>query len=436
MVATRWTSGLMGNSNAAAGLSYYLKADNAALEICSTRQTPCPEFSGTVTKAGLDAGSAAFRVLCDGIEIEACSSSLRLEIDQAVVTLRDDDGPRIGNVRIDDDGQQSGHLRLRFDADDRGGGLHQLVVRVDSSPPTVSPLGGPACLDADPTNDDPREFTVPVPCPLALADVPVEVDVNRAGYGEHRVDVAVVDAAGNVTPVTSASITVPTDRVLDRGAWNGSDASEAARLSARWTAAPTPTLRSRFGRTQRILGRLVNAEGTGIGGARVDVGSLTTSPGARLLAKQPLTTRPDGSWSLSLPRDVSSRELTFGYRSHVNDRVPVATAKLGLRVSAGIRFVVAPRLSAVGRTIALSGRVLGGPLPQRGKILVLQARSPGGRWVPFATIRTRPGGAFASRYRFKQPGAALYQFRAVSPYEAAYPYAAAASRSVRVRKLY
>jgi hypothetical protein len=323
---------------------------------------------------------------------------------------------------------------VRIDAQDRGGGLLQLVVKVDSSPARLTPLGGPACTDVDPTDADPLEFTEPVPCPLSLSDVPVAVDVNGAGHGVHRVDVAVVDAAGNSTAVTSVSVTVPEDRVLDRGAWNGAAATEAVRLSARWAGSADATRRARFGQSHRVGGVLVNDQGTGIGGATIDVSSLVAAPGARPLAKRPVTTRPDGSWSMSVPGDVSSRDLTFSYRSHVNDRVPAASARLRLRVAAGIRFDVRPRTSAVGRAITLAGRVLGRPLPVRGKILVLQARSGGGRWLPFATIRTTAGGAFTTHYRFKQPGVAVYQFRAVSPFEAAYAYTSAVSKVVRVRK--
>lgn len=308
------------------------------------------------------------------------------------------------------------------------------LTSIDGGTPRPTPLGGAACADADPTNANPLEFTEPVPCPLSLTDVPVAVDVNSAGHGVHRVDVAVVDAAGNETAVASASVTVPEDRVLDRGAFNGTAATEAVRLSARWVGSPDTTRRARFGSGHRISGVLVNDRGVGIGGARIDVTSLIAAPGARALGKTPVLTRADGSWSMALAGDLSSRDLTFSYRSHVNDRVPGASAQLRLRVAAGLRFDVQPRASGVGRSITLSGRVLGRPLPARGKILVLQARSGRGRWVPFATIRTTGGGAFTTRYRFRQPGAAVYQFRAVSPFEAAYPYTSAASKVVRVRK--
>ena len=53
----------------------------------------------------------------------------------------------------------------------------------------------------------------------------------------------------------------------------------------------------------------------------------------------------------------------------------------------------------------------------------------------FNVIRTDRPGRFHSTYRFQQPGAATYRFRALSLAEAAYPYMAGGSNVVRVRKL-
>jgi hypothetical protein len=49
-------------------------------------------------------------------------------------------------------------------------------------------------------------------------------------------------------------------------------------------------------------------------------------------------------------------------------------------------------------------------------------------------VRTDGAGRFRSRYRFQQPGAAVFRFRALSLSEAAYPYLAGGSNVVRVRK--
>jgi hypothetical protein len=62
------------------------------------------------------------------------------------------------------------------------------------------------------------------------------------------------------------------------------------------------------------------------------------------------------------------------------------------------------------------------------------ARASRGAWVRFNVVRTDRGGRFRAIYRFRQPGAALYRFRALSLSEAAYPYLAGGSNVVKVRK--
>ena len=125
--------------------------------------------------------------------------------------------------------------------------------------------------------------------------------------------------------------------------------------------------------------------------------------------------------ALVLPRDVSSRDVTFAYRSHVNDTIASATASVRLRVRAGLRLAIHPRRAKQGQAIRFSGRLLGGPLPRGGKQVVLMARASRGAWVRFNVVRTDRRGPSARVYRFQQPGAALYRFRALSLSEAAYP---------------
>jgi hypothetical protein len=221
-----------------------------------------------------------------------------------------------------------------------------------------------------------------------------------------------------------------------RGAANGDGASDQARLSAHWGMRGSRTrLVSAFGRSHVVRGRLRAQDGAPISNAVVDVVSKTTAVNARELVKRNgPRTASDGSWRLVLPRDVSSRELTFRYRSHVSDTIPTATATVHLRVRAGLRLKIHPRHARRGQAIRFDGRLLGAPLPRGGKQIVLMARASRGGWVRFNVIRTDRGGRFHTIYRFQQPGAATYRFRALSLAEAAYPYAAGGSNVVRVRK--
>jgi hypothetical protein len=73
-------------------------------------------------------------------------------------------------------------------------------------------------------------------------------------------------------------------------------------------------------------------------------------------------------------------------------------------------------------------------MPRGGKQVVLVARASRGVWVRFNVVRTDAAGRFRARYRFHQPGPALYRFRALSLAEAAYPYLAGGSNVVAVRE--
>jgi hypothetical protein len=252
------------------------------------------------------------------------------------------------------------------------------------------------------------------------------------------------DAAGNRTlifgPVVrdiaaTGAIGPGSDPAL-RGAANGDGASDRAVLSAHWGRRGQRTrLVSRFGRTHVVRGRLRARDGAPIANAAIDVVSRTTANNARELGKRNgPRTRSDGSWYLVLPRRVSSRDLTFRYRSHVNDTIPTATATVRLRVRAGLRLAIHPRVARRGDVIRFDGRLLGGPLPRGGKQIVLMAHASGGAWVRFNVVRSGRQGRFHARYRFQQPGVARYRFRALSLAEAAYPYLAGGSNVVVVHK--
>ena len=84
----------------------------------------------------------------------------------------------------------------------------------------------------------------------------------------------------------------------------------------------------------------------------------------------------------------------------------MVTRTLTLSVRAGVSLAVTPRTTSVGRSIHFSGRLRGGPIPTGGKLLVLEARSPGGAWLEFDVIRSEARGRFHASYRFKFPGPA------------------------------
>jgi hypothetical protein len=142
-------------------------------------------------------------------------------------------------------------------------------------------------------------------------------------------------------------------------------------------------------------------------------------------------TNANGRFTMGVPADASSRTLRFEYSADV-DSPPVVTKSLTLTVRAGVALRIAPRTTSVGRSIRFAGRLRGGPIPRGGKPLVLEARSPGGRWLEFDVVRSDAYGRFRASYRFKFPGPAEYQFRVLCEAEADYPFATGASEVVGV----
>ncbi len=220
---------------------------------------------------------------------------------------------------------------------------------------------------------------------------------------------------------------------LERGPTNGANASDQATLSAHWTRTRKAAFTSRYGARDQITGRLTSASGQAISGAMLDVFQTPASQGAKAAQLAGVRTGSTGSWTLTLPTDISSCVLRLEYRSHVDDTVPVATAALTLRVHAGIALRIAPHVASVGRRIVFSGVLHGTPIPEGGKQLVLEASS-GGEWIQFDTVSTNAKGRYRASYRFKFPGPVTYRFRVVSRYEADFPFLGGASNIVVVHE--
>lgn len=318
---------------------------------------------------------------------------------------------------------------VAFTASDPGSGVYEAVFSVDGQvvQSTVVDEDGGRCRNAGQTTDGLQAFLYVQPCPASV-NADVGFDTTRVSNGEHHLVVSVIDAAGNAATVLDRNVTIYNPP--PPGGPNGTNASAQATLSVGWAAARGARLSSGYGRAQTIAGRLTGAGGVPIGAAQVQVLSTPDYAGARTATASVLT-EADGRFVLRVPAGSSSRRLRFEY-SAAFDAPPVATSTLTLSVRAGVSLTIAPRTASVGRGIRFSGRLLGGPVPGGGKLLVLEARSPGGAWLEFDVIRSDARGRFHAGYRFKFPGPAEYQFRVLCEAEADYPYATGASNVVGV----
>jgi hypothetical protein len=323
---------------------------------------------------------------------------------------------------------------LTFTASDPGSGVYEAVVTVDGqvvASPVLNANGG-HCHEVGQSADGRPAFLYVQPCP-GSASADVKLDTTRLTEGAHHLVVSVIDAAGNSATVLDREITVANPpQACEPGAPAGVSASAQATLSAGWRHTKRQRLTSRFGRAETIVGQLTGPRGAPIAGATIDLVATPTFQEATLVQMAGVQTAPDGRFSVRLARGISSRTLCLAYRPPGG--AASLTRTLVLSVRAGVAMTVSPRATSVGHEIVFHGRLLGGPVPPAGKQLVLEARSPGAAWIEFSVIRTGPRGRFHGSYRFRFPGPADYQFRAVSEPESDYPFAAGSSNVVGVHE--
>jgi len=177
------------------------------------------------------------------------------------------------------------------------------------------------------------------------------------------------------------------------------------------------------GRAVRISGRLSDG-GRGLSGARLAVTELFDR-GSRP-ARRESSVRTDGTGRFSLRlRPGPGRRVKLLYpgsltRSRASGRV-IRLQSRG-RVSLSLR----PRTLRNGNVVRMKGRVTapGALMPARGKLIAIQYFDPArSRWRPVELIRSRPGGTFSFRYRFRTIASAQrIIFRAAAPAEAGWPY--------------
>jgi hypothetical protein len=339
----------------------------------------------------------------------------------------------------------SGTADLTFTAQDPDGpGVYRVIVDLDGTQvyQGTPDTNGGRCASIGTNASGVGEFLYAQPCKQDVAvDVPIET--TRFADGQHQLKVTVQDAAGNTAVVYDETISIanpsaptgtpigPGSPLALRGSANGTNASDQAKLTARWESTTKATHTSRYGQADSVTGRLTTTAGQPISGALLDVTATPADQGARAASLASVRTGPTGAWTLTLPKASPSSALRFAYRSHVNDTIPVATVALTLRVRAGIALRIAPHVTSVGHRILFSGVLRGAPIPSGGKQLVLEASS-GGEWIQFDTITTDAKGRYHASYRFKFPGPVSYRFRVYVPHEADFPFLEGTSNVVGV----
>lgn len=365
----------------------------------------------------------------------------------------------------------AGTVDLAFHASDSGSGVYQAVFTVDGAEVGRTVLDSSSrCHDVGQTTDGLPAFLYLQPCAPSLdADLPF--DTTQLTDGSHHLVVSVTNAAGNSTVALDRKIEVanhpaappapetkaPETPVLQppspgQGPAAGDTHEQQSpippapntqapvvyatppTLVVHWAAGARAATVGTRGNARVVAGRLSAASGAPIGGATVQVLSTPAFQGAHTRVLATVHTGADGAFRVRLPASLPSTRLTFAYAPSPGQAAPSVTAQLALAVAAKVSLNVAPRISHVGGTIVFRGALSGGPLPPGGKQVILEARTLHGPWRQFQVLSTAAHGRFHAYYRFRLAGPIDYQFRAVCPHEADYPYGTGVSPAILVHE--
>ena len=206
----------------------------------------------------------------------------------------------------------------------------------------------------------------------------MSLDTATLPDGPHMVRLLVSDAT-ETNQIAYGPVQITT-RNLVRGALNGANASDRAKLTAHFAGRHGRSLTGRLGRRVRIVGRLTDENGRAIAGATLRILGRDQRLGAHEADRGAATTRSNGSWGFTLGRSPS-RSLRIGYHSHVYDVAYAATAPLSLHVRAAASLRARPRVVHRGARVSFSGRLFGRARPRGRRQADLVATESGGRRI-------------------------------------------------------
>jgi hypothetical protein len=262
------------------------------------------------------------------------------------------------------------------------------------------------------------------------------------GPGTYVFRADAVDAAGNTTTTTRrVDGTEMSVRKLAGEPVLGVRRAEAVRGKARifarlrWHRRSGTELTIPFGAAASVSGRLLDADGAGLGNRAIRVVSRPSHGALGRASEERIETSAHGVFELRLPPGTSRRVSISFPGDDGLDRAE--RSPLMLRVRSGVELRVYPSRVRTGARVGFSGRVrgAGAPLPRRGKLVAIQYyESAAKRWRPILVVRSDHAGRFHAAYRFRYiSGSARIRIRAVALPEERWPYAPGVSRPLVVR---
>jgi hypothetical protein len=383
-----------------------------------TAFTNCHGLDGDRAFSGIDNPTYVLEEICGGPSTCTDTKTITSQIRRVATTLSDPAGPSFASppsgTLLEPGRVLAGRIGASLPLRDEGGGLRAVRLEVDGAVAGSWAVDGNAGRCAEP-------YVYTVPCKLAATAL-VDWDSNSVPDGDHQARLVVSDAAGNELfhgPFAIRVRNTPTSCC---------DRAPGLRVTARFKRGRRHAT-IRRGRRIRITGR-VTASGAPVAGATVYLVRRVQRGGATAGASgSAAATRANGRFTLRVPAGPS-RTLWLGVRASGAATRFTCSRRLQLRVRAQVSLRADPRRLGGAGTVRFAGRVRGGRIPARGKIVVLQAREAG-KWRTFTATRSDRRGRFHVRYRFRgTPGS--YPIRARVPEEAAYPFAPGTSRPVAV----
>jgi hypothetical protein len=189
------------------------------------------------------------------------------------------------------------------------------------------------------------------------------------------------------------------------------------------------TKRVEFGRSVAIHGVVMTTQGAPLAGQVVRILSAPDNGHGSFSQAATARTAADGEWWARVSAGPS-RLIRAVYDGSSMLLPSMGVAKTV--VPAAVRLSISPQTTHWGRTIAISGRLLGGYIPPAGEVLFVRLRY-NGKQIEVQHVRTAHDGRFHTSYTFLGgSGSASYPFWATTVPESDYPYAAGNSRRIAV----
>jgi hypothetical protein len=187
------------------------------------------------------------------------------------------------------------------------------------------------------------------------------------------------------------------------------------------------------GKATTVSGYLELANGTPLSDRPVQVLAAPNNGLGHFKPIATVTTAGNGTWTAKVPPGPS--RLIQAVYAGDSTTEPAGSTLVKLTVPARIALSISPHAVPWSKAIHIRGHLVGGHVPADGVALRLLVRYPGNRaWTPLHALRATRRGRFDFTWSYHAGrGIATYPFSiATTATESDYPFAAAASRPVKI----